>query len=176
MTITRILYLILSLNWHLFKNEITLFFMKSYPFIEKVVILSQMSHMIYLNWKNLKQMYWNWDIHIFCRFIFCKTNDLHKTAIICTQIYIKHFWPNTILSENSHFVNSFFVFAKRVTIIVSSLVFLKSENLQYNTLGRWVDGPNDSSTKRLMFQALFFFIISCRLIALKLFILFFVKL
>ena len=34
---------------------------------------------------------------------------------------------------------------------------LKSDNLQYNTLGRWVDGTNDSSTKRLMFQALFFF-------------------
>ena len=44
---------------------------------------------------------------------------------------------------------------------------MKSVNLQYNTLGRWVDGPNDSSTKRLMFQVLFFFIISYRLRALK---------
>ena len=35
--------------------------------------------------------------------------------------------------------------------------FLKSDNLQYNMLGRWVDGTNNSSTKRLMFQALFFF-------------------
>jgi len=43
----------------------------------------------------------------------------------------------------------------------------KSDNLQYNTLARWVDGTNDSSTKRLMFQALFFFIISYRLRALK---------
>ena len=33
----------------------------------------------------------------------------------------------------------------------------KSDNLQYNTLARWVNGTNDSSTKRLMFQALFFF-------------------
>ena len=32
-----------------------------------------------------------------------------------------------------------------------------NSNLQYNTLGRWVDGPNDSSTKRLMFQVLFCF-------------------
>ena len=32
---------------------------------------------------------------------------------------------------------------------------------------RWVDGTNDSSTKHLMFQALFFFIISYRLRALK---------
>ena len=28
---------------------------------------------------------------------------------------------------------------------------LKSDNLQYNTLVRWVVGTNDSSTKRLMF-------------------------
>ena len=34
---------------------------------------------------------------------------------------------------------------------------LKSDNLQYNTLGRWVTGTNDSSTKHLMFQVLFFF-------------------
>jgi hypothetical protein len=33
----------------------------------------------------------------------------------------------------------------------------KSVNLQYNTLGCWVDGPNDLVTKRLMFQVLFFF-------------------
>ena len=42
-------------------------------------------------------------------------------------------------------------------------VHLKSDNLQYNTLGCWVNGTNDSSTKRLMFQALFLFIISYRL-------------
>merc|ERR1712016_26656 len=33
----------------------------------------------------------------------------------------------------------------------------KSVNLQYNTLGRLDDGTNESSTKRLMFQLLFFF-------------------
>ena len=32
----------------------------------------------------------------------------------------------------------------------------KSDNLQYNTLVRWIAGTNDSSTKCLMFQALFF--------------------
>ena len=31
----------------------------------------------------------------------------------------------------------------------------KSDNLQCNTLGCWVDGRNDSSTKCLMFQALY---------------------
>ena len=35
--------------------------------------------------------------------------------------------------------------------------YLKSDNLQYNTLGCWVAGTNDSSTKGLMFQVLFFF-------------------
>ena len=34
---------------------------------------------------------------------------------------------------------------------------VKSVNLQYTTLVRWDDGPNESLTKRLMFQALFFF-------------------
>ena len=34
--------------------------------------------------------------------------------------------------------------------------FLKSNNLQYNTLDRWVDGTINSSAKCLMFQALFF--------------------
>ena len=33
---------------------------------------------------------------------------------------------------------------------------LKTDNLQYNTLGYWVDGMNDSSNKHLLFQALFF--------------------
>ena len=43
----------------------------------------------------------------------------------------------------------------------------KSDNLQYNTLVCWADGTNDSSTKRLMFQVFFFFIISYKLRALK---------
>ena len=43
----------------------------------------------------------------------------------------------------------------------------KSVNLQYNMLVRWDIGTKDSSTKRLMFQASFFFIISYRLGALK---------
>ena len=37
---------------------------------------------------------------------------------------------------------------------------LKSDNLQYNTLVRWFSGTNDSSIKHLMFQALYFFMIS----------------
>ena len=44
-----------------------------------------------------------------------------------------------------------------------SVSVLKSVNLQYNTLGHWFAGTNDSSTKRLMFQVLFFFIISSKI-------------
>ena len=36
-------------------------------------------------------------------------------------------------------------------------IHLKSINLQYNTLGRLDNGTNEWSTKRLMFQVLFFF-------------------
>ena len=43
-------------------------------------------------------------------------------------------------------------------------VILKSNNLQYNTLARWVNGTNDLSTKCLMFQVLFFIIISCKIL------------
>ena len=35
--------------------------------------------------------------------------------------------------------------------------YLKSVNLQYNTLVRWDDGTKDSSNKHLMFQVLIFF-------------------
>ena len=42
-----------------------------------------------------------------------------------------------------------------------------------NTLVRWADGENDSSTKHLMFQALFFFITSCKILCKKPFQLFF---
>ena len=39
---------------------------------------------------------------------------------------------------------------------LASLGQYKSDNLQYNTLVRWADGTNDSSTKRLTFQVFFF--------------------
>ena len=41
---------------------------------------------------------------------------------------------------------------------------LKSDNLQYNTMCHWVDGMNVSLTKCLMFQALFFIIIACKIL------------
>ena len=52
----------------------------------------------------------------------------------------------------------------RKSVITFWFNYLKSDNLQYNTLGCWVAGTNDSSTKRLIFQVLFFFIISCKIL------------
>ena len=45
-----------------------------------------------------------------------------------------------------------------------SVAVLKSVNLQYNTPVCLDDGTNESSTKRLMFQVLFFFIKSCKIL------------
>ena len=55
---------------------------------------------------------------------------------------------------------------------------LKSVNLQYNTLVRWADGTNDSSTKCLMFQVciIIFFIKSCKILGKNPSIYFFMKL
>ena len=50
----------------------------------------------------------------------------------------------------------------------------KSVNLQYNTLVRWAYGTKDSSTKCLMFEVLFFFILFIDLGHSKLFIFIFV--
>ena len=41
---------------------------------------------------------------------------------------------------------------------------MKSVNLQYITLGCLDDGTNKSLTKCLMFQVLFFFMISCKIL------------
>ena len=50
----------------------------------------------------------------------------------------------------------------------------KSVNLKYNTLVCWADGTNDSLTKRLMFQVLFFFTKSCKILCKNYFKLFLV--
>ena len=53
--------------------------------------------------------------------------------------------------------------AKKICMCVVEQLVLKSVNLQYNMLCRLDDGTNKSSTKRLMFQVLFFFMISSKL-------------
>ena len=47
--------------------------------------------------------------------------------------------------------------SKTILESIFDLSNLKSVNLEYNTLVRWFAGTNESSTKRLMFQVLFFF-------------------
>ena len=51
------------------------------------------------------------------------------------------------------------IFLSLIQVVSLTLrsTYLKSVNLQYNTLVCWADGTNDSSTKRLMFQVSFFF-------------------
>ena len=76
------------------------------------------------------------------------------------------------------------ILADGLPVLVSSVLKsdnlqYKSVNLQYNTLGRLDNGTNESSTKHLMFQVLFFFMISCKIICknpFNLFSHFFIKL
>ena len=44
----------------------------------------------------------------------------------------------------------------KLQLVSGKEVYIKSVNLQYNTLGRLDNGTNKSSTKRLMFQVFFF--------------------
>ena len=48
-----------------------------------------------------------------------------------------------------------FFFSCTQLAVSGNALHLKSVNLQYNTLVRWADGTNDSSTKHLMFQVSF---------------------
>ena len=50
---------------------------------------------------------------------------------------------------------------------------MRADTLQYNTLGRWVNGMTLSLTKHLMFQVSFFFIIFCKILFKNLFSYFF---
>ena len=61
------------------------------------------------------------------------------------------------LLRKKRLLAKFWEFAIRLFFSQLEISHVKSDNLQYNTLARWVDGTNDSSTKRLMFQAFFFF-------------------
>ena len=78
--------------------------------------------------------------------------------------YIKNQLLSSLLSCQAKYVS-------RQKALLSALLYwfnlVKSDNLQYDTLARWVDETNNSSTMRRMFQALFLFIISYRLRALK---------
>ena len=63
---------------------------------------------------------------------------------------------SSLLMWKSAFLSVFVSHAPLSESLTSKPV-LKSDNLQYNMVGPWVAGTNDSSTKHLMFQALLFF-------------------
>ena len=98
-------------------------------------------------------------------FIYMKIN-LERFLILAT--FFKFFTylilpqnrpPTVIFSQSAAFqTGKYHITSPRdKKISIKDVTALKSDNLQYNMLGRWVDGMNDSSTKHLMFQALFFF-------------------
>ena len=70
-------------------------------------------------------------------------------------------WSN---NSELEFCINYRLYTDRNTLDDSSKLVQKSVNLQYtcNTLGCLDNGTNESSTKRLMFQVLFFFMISCK--------------
>ena len=68
---------------------------------------------------------------------------------LCTHIY-----PDWIVVPESTEDVAAIV---KITNRLETVQDLESNNLQYNTLARWLTGTNDSSTKRLMFQVLFLF-------------------
>ena len=80
------------------------------------------------------------------------------------------FWPSEIHSTNEKtalaMLRALMLIEMFAEIWNSQILVrvLKSDNLQYNTLVHWVAGMNDSLTKRLMFQVLYFFMISCRIL------------
>ena len=70
---------------------------------------------------------------------------IYPLSVFLLPLFWSHsYWP-TSTGRNWHWC--FFLKKERQQ---------KSDNLQYNTLVCWFARTNDSSTKRLMFQALFF--------------------
>ena len=67
-----------------------------------------------------------------------------------SRVHKSRYSPNTVIQCVR--LAPFFILA----VLFWTGLVLKSVNLQYNTLDRWVDGTNDSSTKCLMFQASLF--------------------
>ena len=87
---------------------------------------------------------------------FCPFVKLCETEHICV-IFLTNFFM--IWKQCLWWYNVIKIFKCHCIPIVNcktTKVNLKSDNLQYNTLVRWVAGTNDSLTKCLMFQVLFF--------------------
>ena len=119
-------------------------------------ISTSWSWQLFVHWLTVQYPLYPVGLHCFLSFLSQWSNKARKqinyrtgTAQTnqCLALPIKHnlgcclstYWWEKILSK-----------------MVLTQKILKSDNLQYDMLSRWVDGTNDSSTKRLMFQALFF--------------------
>ena len=104
------------------------------------VIFSTYSHTLWMNYcrKN------------FIKFCFWSCRDIiYSKKISTTSMFNGPQWPRQIPSNRRH--------SPLQRIHESSTTYMKSVNLQYNTLGRMDDGKNESSTKCLMFQVFIFF-------------------
>ena len=75
-----------------------------------------------------------------------------KINVLRPNDFLKSFLRNEC---NVHNWNKSFIFLSTIDDVAHHQ---ESDNLQYNMLARWVDGTNNSLTKRRMFQALFIFI------------------
>ena len=90
------------------------------------------------------------------RFQFSRSKKLAFFATQLTSSHLELSFACLVCLERSHKISGYELNNENPNI-------LKSVNLQYNTLGRLDNGTNESSTKRLMFQVLFFFMISCKI-------------
>ena len=106
------------------------------------------------------------QLHVFTIFLYSISDALVLIAVKNkASMYNK---KNNFLSSPNQSINCAYLIKSIYNNIVhKSETFwdhLKSDNLQYNTLGCWVGGTIASLTKHLMFQVLFFFIISCKIL------------
>ena len=105
------------------------------------------------------------------------THSLFHTQIIWVLDYADQttsnvYWPiffnRKIGSKLIHHISKEKPLAKFLTFLTAldyEFNQLKSVNLQYNMLGCLEDATNQWSTKRLMFQVSFFFMISCKILS-----------
>ena len=111
-------------------------------------------------WLFKDAMLWSW-LHHLDLFVYLKKDWRQKKKFTETRP-LKDLWPFKDIMRWSRLYHLFvckkkslkYTYAMNVWKLKISLAssFLKSVNLQYNTLGRLDDGTNESSTKHLMFQ------------------------
>ena len=92
----------------------------------------------------LMQIKWQGPVHLvfFKKKSYCPIRFYYWDDLVCCILFFRN-----LLAYCSWWRRSW----------SKNLYKVKSVNIQYNTLGCRVDGTNDSSTKCLMFHALFFF-------------------